>query len=330
MPRLTHVRIDHIRRTPDASVLLFITDRCPVGCAHCSVDSKPDSPKVTNLELFRGIVDELCAAPRLSLVGISGGEPFTERRALPLAVRRLAEAEKSVVIYTSGFWGRASGPPRWIDDVLAQTACVYLSTDAYHEQGTGPQRFADAARAIARHGIPIIVQVIDERGMRERAEELAETAFGPAWPEQVEIVPTFGLPHGRGKDHYAWRHRVPGRDLGTCGAVTSPVIRYDGRVTACCNETVLMGGGPKTLRRDCGDAGEVRRAVSEFRNDPLHRALADAGAGVLTAHHPRYADMADTEFSHLCAACWSIARRPRTAADDHLLVALGTVGRATR
>lgn len=329
MPRLSHAQIDRLRRTPDASALLFITDRCPVGCGHCSVDSRPDSPKVSDLRLLADIVDQLCASARLTTVGISGGEPFVERRALPLATQRLAAASKAVVIYTSGFWAGSADTPRWIDEVLKQTSCIYLSTDAYHEDGTGPGRFVNAARAVARHGIPIVVQVIDENSMLERAESLLEAAFGTSWPDHSEIVPTFGLPHGRGSAHYTWRHHFPGRDLGTCGAVTSPVVRYDGRVVACCNETVLMGGGPAALRRDCASGSEVGQAVAEFRREPLHRAMANVGVGILTTHHPAYADLADKEFTHICAACWQMIRRPRDAEHDRLLTALGTVTAVT-
>ncbi|SEE65661.1 4Fe-4S single cluster domain-containing protein [Streptomyces sp. 2231.1] len=326
MRHLTHAEISKVRRTPKASVLLFITDRCPVGCAHCSVDSRPDSPRVTDFRLLSEIVDQLCADPYLSMVGISGGEPFIERRALSSATHRLSESGKSIVVYTSGIWAGSADPPQWIDDVLAQAAAIYLSTDAFHEEGTGADKFVNAARAVARHGVPIVVQVIDQDGMRERAEDLLTVAFGREWPQHAEIVPTIGLPRGRGSALYTWGNRAPARSMGTCDSVTSPVIRYDGRVTACCNETVVMGGGPTALRRDCSSGADVAQAVAAFRNEPLCRTLASAGVGVLTTHHPAFSDLADREFSNICGACWAITRRARDTAPDPLLTALGLIG----
>src|SRR2546430_12775423 len=108
MRRLSLAQVEEARQTLGQSVLLFLTDRCPVGCAHCSVDSRQDSPTISDFELFEQIVEALCTRPDLRLVGISGGEPFVERRGLMLASRRLIEAEKDVVVYTSGVWATSS------------------------------------------------------------------------------------------------------------------------------------------------------------------------------------------------------------------------------
>ena len=84
MTRLTWQAIDDIRNERGRSTLLFITDRCPVGCAHCSVDSRRDSPTITDFELFGEIVEWLVAQDH-DVIGTSGGEPFVERRGLSLA-----------------------------------------------------------------------------------------------------------------------------------------------------------------------------------------------------------------------------------------------------
>jgi hypothetical protein len=323
---MTHAEVNRIRQTPGATVLLFITDRCPVGCGHCSVDSRPDSPRITDFVLFEQIVERLCADPALTTVGVSGGEPFVERRGLTFAARRFAEAGKDMVVYTSGIWGGAEDPPRWIHEVLDRCRCVYLSTDAYHEAGTGPDRFTRAARAIAGHDLPIVVQVVDQDGSVDRAEALLRGAFGDAWPQYAELVPTQGLPHGRGADHFARTGRVPGRQLGLCELVVSPVVRYDGRVTACCNETVLMGGGPAALRRDCTDGAQVELALADFRAAPLYQALGAVGGGPLT-RHPRFAELADRQFTDICGLCWAMTRLGGPIDDDPLLRVLAFTGR---
>lgn len=316
MRRLTHDQVNEIRQTPGATVLLFITDRCPVGCAHCSVDSRPDSPRITDHALFAQITAELAADPQLTTVGISGGEPFVERRALTLAARSFADAGKDTVVYTSGVWAGTAHAPRWVHEVLDRCACIYLSTDSYHEAGTGPARFVNAARIIAEHQLPIVVQVVDEGGAVERAAGLLAEALGDDWARQAELIPTTGLAHGRGGDLFHHPARTAGRDLGRCDLVVSPVVRYDGRVTACCNETVLMGGGPAALRRDCADGAEVADAVAEFRRAPLFQALGAVGGGPLT-RHPRFADLADRRFTDVCGLCWAMTRRSAPEELDH-------------
>ncbi|MFC8452912.1 radical SAM protein [Kitasatospora sp. NPDC057223] len=327
--RLTHAGINRIRQTRGATALLFITDRCPVGCGHCSVDSRPDSPRITDFALFEQIVDQLCADPARTMIGVSGGEPFVERRGLGLAARRITDAGKDLVVYTSGVWGKAADPPRWIHQVLERCRCVYLSTDAYHEAGAGPEQFTNAARAVAGHGLPVIVQVVDQGDALDRAEELLVRAFGAAWPDFAELVPTQGLPHGRGAAVFERTARVPGRTLGACELVVSPVVRYDGRVTACCNESVLMGGGPAALRRQCGSGAEVGAAVEEFQQNPLYRAMGSVGGGVLT-RHPRFTDLADRHFSDVCGLCWTMTRRVVPEQDDPLLSAIDLLGRGVQ
>src|SRR5690242_9306604 len=103
--------VNDIRYRRGNAVLLFLTDRCPVGCLHCSVDSRRDSPAVRDHALLRDIVGSLAGYERLSMVGISGGEPFVERRALSESVAALSAAGKHVVLYTSGLWAKVDPIP---------------------------------------------------------------------------------------------------------------------------------------------------------------------------------------------------------------------------
>ncbi|WP_329124135.1 radical SAM protein [Streptomyces sp. NBC_01465] len=327
--RLNHRAIVDIRRTRGRSVLLFITDRCPVGCGHCSVDSRPDSPRITDFALLESIVDRLAGIEGLEMAGISGGEPFVERRGLTRTVRQLSEAGKHVVIYTSGFWARSERAPQWIHDVLDRSAVIYLSTDAYHVAGQGPERFGHAARVIAGHEVPIVVQCIDEGDTLQRAEEALTKALGRDWSAYAELIPTHGLPHGRGADHYSFQERTQGSDFGPCDVVDATVVRYDGRVTACCNESVIMGAGPAALRADCTTGEEVEAAVRDFHADPFYRALGSVGPGALTAL-PRYNDLAERHYSSICGLCWAMTRRNSEAGartDAPLLTAIAGIGR---
>jgi organic radical activating enzyme len=307
-PRLDWAALERIRATRGRSTLLFITDRCPVGCAHCSVDSRRDSPTITDFELFGEILDRLCADPGFEVIGISGGEPFVERRGLTLAARRLTDAGKRLVVYTSGVWATRPGPPAWIREVLERTATVFLSTDAYHEEGVSDEVYANAARAAADAGCWIVVQVLDEPPQVRRAEELLHSAFGVGWERHAELRANPPLTHGRGAGLFTRPERHPGHAIGRCTMVASPMVRYDGLVTACCNESTIMGLGPAHLRRRAGSAEEVGAALEGFHADPMLRAIGGAGLGALTAH-PRFADLAERSFSDGCQLCWTMLRR---------------------
>jgi organic radical activating enzyme len=319
--RMTHDEIEAVRHAPGRSLLLFVTDRCPVGCAHCSVDSRADSPTITDFALFEQLVDALCAAPRLELVGISGGEPFAERRGLALASRRLAAAGKRQVVYTSGVWASAARTPTWIREVLGRCSSVYLSTDAFHASRVPDGRYVRAARAIADAGAWIVVQVLDIEATIEAAERLLRDAFGPGYAAHAELRPVPPLTHGRGAGVFTQGGGGPGHAFGRCPFVASPLVRYDGGLAGCCNESVVMGHGPERLRRRAGSGAELTAALDAFANDPLLRAIGGVGLGALTAA-PHFADLAERSCANGCDLCWQLLDRSPPAGEPEPLLEL--------
>ncbi|GAA3070533.1 radical SAM protein [Streptosporangium carneum] len=303
---LRFAELEALRRERGRSALLFVTDRCPVGCAHCSVDSRPDGPRITDYPLFEEMVEGLCSDDALRVVGVSGGEPFVERRGLTYAARRINESGKALVPYTSGHWGAGGRPPEWIREVLRLSACVVLGVDAHH---TSPPRAVVAALcAVAAEGAWIVAQVLDDPAQVEAAEALLEEALGEGWRDLAEVNPVLPLPYGRASGLFPESRRVPGASLGRCAIVNSPTVRYDGRISACCDEKVIMGAGPSDLHRLARDREGAREALADLAADPLLTVLGSHGAQALTAL-PRYRDLADHGFSGICGLCWRMLRR---------------------
>ncbi len=299
--RLDLETIERLRATPGKSVLLFITDRCPVGCAHCSVDSRDTSPMISDFALFNRLVASLCAAPELELVGISGGEPFVERRGLSNAVSSLAGAGKKIVVYTSGVWAEGK-TPAWIAGVLSTVDCVFLSFDSFHLTRLGEQSFIRAAAAVAESGAHLVVQILKEESTLAKARELVRRALGSGLTHEENLIPP--LPYGRGSGVFQIHGRRNVSELGTCNAVASGVVRYDGRVAACCNERVIMGSGPDTLRRDCSAPGsDAISALQEFRDDPFLTVLSRLGADTL-CEDPALSGLRARKFTGICEFCW--------------------------
>ncbi|MFJ1707209.1 hypothetical protein [Kitasatospora sp. NPDC088346] len=322
------MRLDEVlalRRTPGASVLLYLTDRCPVGCAHCSVSARPDSPGPTDLALLGDLLDALADRPGLRAVAVSGGEPFAERRALTLAVDRLHAAGPAVVLFTAGHW---AGPrtPRWITGVLAKADTVFLGVDGYHLARLGQVRLRRAIAAVLGAGAHPVLQVIDQPGRLDAARRLLAEELGPDWPAHAELHPTRPLATGRGAGLFAPPEPRPLDAFGPCLPARAPTVRYDGTVTGCCNETVITGGGPRGLRRRAADAAGVTAALDDYARDPLLRILATTGPAAL-APLPGFAHLSDTGHRTVCEACWAahrtVAAEPRTAALLGLLAPAG-------
>ncbi|MEU9129633.1 hypothetical protein AB0D08_16255 [Kitasatospora sp. NPDC048540] len=313
------MRLDQLlaaRRTPGASVLLYLTDRCPVGCDHCSVSARPDSPGPTDLGLLGRLLDALAARPGLRAVAVSGGEPFAERRALTLTADRLHGTGPALIAYTAGHW---AGPrtPAWITALLGRIATVVLGTDSHHLARLGPQRLRRAVTAVAAAGCHLVLQVIDLPGRLDDARTLLAEELGPDWPARAELYPTRPLATGRGAALFPAPAPRPVAAFGPCLPANAPTVRYDGTVTGCCNEDVITGGGPAALRRTATDAASLTAALDHFGRDPLLRILATTGPAAL-APLPGFTGLTRTAHRTVCDACWSAhhtaAAEPRTAA----------------
>ncbi|KIG18378.1 Radical SAM [Enhygromyxa salina] len=315
--KLTHREVDAIRAERGRSMLLFVTDRCPVGCGHCSVDSRADSPSITDFERFDRIVDWIATNAKLEVIGISGGEPFVERRGLSIATQRFADAGKRQVVFTSGVWATRERVPQWIRAVLNRCDCVYLSTDAFHAKAIDDACLVRAAQTIAAANPWIVLQVLDDELEQERAAKLLEQALGRHWQRHAEINLVTPLTHGRGANVFSRLARVEGRAFGPCSLARSPMVRYDGAVSACCNESVIMAKGPSRLRRAATDHNSLDAATDGFHADSLLRVIGDVGLGVLT-QHPRFADLASQRFSNNCDLCWKLLERMPEGSDPLL------------
>jgi hypothetical protein len=308
MRRVTLAEAAVLRRTPGATAVLFLTDRCPVGCGHCSVGSRVDSPTIADWPRFAEIVAGLGELPSLRAVAITGGEPFAERRGLTHAVDRLRGAGKAVVVFTSGFWAGAS-VASWIGSVLRNVSTVYLSLDSFHAKGLRPAvSTARAVGTITANGCHLVLQVLDEPGAVEAARKLSPEA-------EINVIAP--LPVGRGAGVFPAASMRPASAFGRCALLNSPTIRYDGVVIACCNEEAITGAGPAALRRQVSTRDGVGAALASFGTDPVLRVIGRYGPAALEPISPG-------PFRSICDSCWSA--HDRAAQDPRVRAALALLG----
>ena len=198
--------------------------------------------------------------------------------------------------------------------MLERSTTVCLSTDAYHEPGVSDRVYVNAARAIAAADDWIVVQVVDTEPMVERAQELLHAAFGDEWPDHAELCRNPPLTHGRGAAVFTPHARAsPGHAYPPCTQLGSQTVRYDGLRHGLLQRERDHGLRP---RRACA-AARARRTRSARRSRPstptrVLRAIGGPGPGALTAH-PRFADLAEREFTSICDLCWTMLDR---VADD--------------
>jgi organic radical activating enzyme len=324
---LRAVDISALRTQAGKAAGLFITDRCPVGCAHCSVDSRKTSPTISDFALFEEMVSGLASQQMLEIVALTGGEPLIERRGIETAVRILKHAKKRLVLFTSGIWAKRS-VASWIKGVLDQIDTVFLSTDRYHEDKVNQDIFVTAAASIAESGCWIVVQTLDQERDIQRARHLLTLALGSSYADHSEIVVSKPLPYGRGEELFdQQKGQKIGQQFGACALLGSPLIRYDGRVTACCNEKVIMGHGSARLAKKCATSTDLAEALTLFRTDPFFQVVSSLGFETLLIH-PRFSELSSAHFPDICHICWAAndAMIGSINPEDALLRAMAMLG----
>ena len=148
------------------------------------------------------------------MVGISGGEPFVERRGLTLASRRITDAASALVALHERRLGDAP-EAAGVDPRRGRAReRVCLSTDAFHAGRRGRRVRQRRARDRAA-GRGSSCRCSTPSGWSSGAEELLNAAFGAAWPEHAELCRIPPLTHGRGEDGlHPRRTRAPGTRTG--------------------------------------------------------------------------------------------------------------------
>ncbi|WP_030593357.1 radical SAM protein [Streptomyces anulatus] len=283
------------RPFPAAGLLLGLTRRCPLRCAHCSTGSdlftreEPDSGR---LERFVG---SFTAENRPDVVMLTGGEPLL----LPELAERLStlarRAGSRTALLSGMFFARNRGrrggrrgaviPPA-ILRAIRSVDHFSASLDVHHEREV-PR--ADVFRALHRirdEGVAVSLHLTGTGASDPYLADLTravEQEFGGRVPCLVNEVRPFGRAA-------AWaRPARTGPDpaaAAPCSMAAWPVVAFDGRVLACCNQDTV-DRRPVPAHLDLGhiaddDWGTVRRRALE---SPVLRMLRTVGPTHLAARY---------------------------------------------
>jgi hypothetical protein len=291
------------RGMPGRMMGVILTDRCPVGCNHCSVAALSDDAGPDSNPGFGELVAQLSALHGVEVVFITGGDPFAHLDELELALGEFVAAGKRVVLHSSGYWGADEPLRPRARAILERVETLVVGVDLYHRIGVSDEALVGAMRLAQAAGCWVVTQVIvgprqpDHRGYAVR---MLEAAFGDGWERHAEIAENPPLDAGRAARLKRFGAAV--RPAGRCELVNRPMLRYDGELTACCNEEVLRGAGPPGLRRAIDE--DVQGALASLAADPLVRLVRELP---LDAAYELVASVAGAQaepVSGTCDACW--------------------------
>ncbi|GAA0679160.1 hypothetical protein GCM10010193_35900 [Kitasatospora atroaurantiaca] len=294
-----------LRPVPCAGLLVTLTPRCPLSCAHCSTSSTMRGTDPDGEQLLR-FVGSFTPEDRPELVLLTGGEPLL-RPALAAELATAARASGARTALLSGmFFARQERIPARIRATIRTLDHFSASIDAFHEREIPRAEVFRALRAVLDDGVPVSLHITgtgpEDPYLAELTADVRRT-FGGQVPMLVNELRAVGRAAA-----WAAGANTPGPDGRPlpCAMAAWPVVAQDGAVLACCNQdTVDRRPVPPHLllghvSRD-GWGAIRRRSLAS----PALRMLRAVGPAHLYA---RYGELSDC--SGYCSGCRALAERP--------------------
>ncbi|MGP4110369.1 radical SAM protein [Streptomyces sp. 4N509B] len=322
-----------LRQTVGAGLLVTLTERCPLSCAHCSASATPTGRDLDDEALLRFL---RTFTPRLrpEVLLLTGGEPLTRPRLVVEAARAAREAGTRTAVLSGGFFARGGGgglPPA-VRRVAHAVDHFSLSLDAHHEREVPRRDVLAALAALLRTGVATSLHVLADGPDDPYPDEVAAEVtarFGTRVPMLVGEVRAIGRGASlRPGARPAAPAPPPGSAVAPCAMAAWPVVTADGTVTACCEQTVVdgrvdgagggsVGGGrPAHLRVGAVATDSWPAVLDRTARDPLLRMIRTVGpvhlaarAGADPAATPAAAPVATPEGGY-CASCHRLGALP--------------------
>ena len=317
--------VDHQDAALDADVYLsmfhrslgiHLTMRCPLRCAHCSVDSGPDRHETVDGPLLLRRLEEAGRTGHLKRLSLSGGEPFLMRSLLSGILEIAERYGIATVINTAAHWASTRERARNALKPFPPIAELAVSADEYHLDFVPLENVRHAAEAGLDMGLVTSLVIRAWEGEDDPFVHTLRTAVGEdVWNRaklEIDIIKHVGrgeaLPRRTPPVPVAPEH-IP---EGYCRSADQAVIDHDGTVFACCN-TAGARSAPHLrlghLSTDSlpgitakADRNLLLQAIRVWGPAALGKMIRDAGLGHRLA--PHYSDRS------ICKMCTDICSKP--------------------
>jgi pyruvate-formate lyase-activating enzyme len=220
------------------TALFMMTRECPLRCRHCSIEAGPDHHECMPIDRIDAWVKGVSETGTVDILAVSGGEPFVRLDVLGEIFTCANRHGLKALVVTSGIWAAGIARAKKVLDSLPEFFALEISADEFHEEFIPLERIRDAAAAAVEKGIQVIIGLVQYRdaGFKDRLY----TKLGHDLLKEVEFLENTVKPLGRAQKN---RLVSPGQEeklpTGSCRLLAAPVVRYDGRVMACCNDSLV-------------------------------------------------------------------------------------------
>jgi MoaA/NifB/PqqE/SkfB family radical SAM enzyme len=287
----------------NTQLVLMVTRRCNMTCAHCSVESAPGIPgEPSEAELFSAI--RTARTNSMKSIQFTGGEPMLRMR---LVLRLMREAKRLGMVSamtTNGFWGRTpSGALRLMHAMQkAGLGALTISYDRYHAEFQGHEPALNIARAAEE--LRVLVNINMTRTADDQDLGKLAAPFEGLKCARLRFYDV--QPVGRARDFPASVLR--GSTEGFCSACERPTLTDDGRVTACNGPSYFQKPGSPLIVGSLHETplGELLHRHSD---DPILETIRTHGPSRLREELravPGFENFFRESYSGLCELCLHI------------------------
>ncbi|WNI31819.1 radical SAM protein [Streptomyces sp. ITFR-6] len=299
-----------LRPVPAAGVLITLTRRCPLRCAHCSTGSAPDVREEPGADDLRRFVSSFTPDDRPEVMMLTGGEPLLRPGLVASLARSARESGTRTALLSGMFFARSGTLPPAIRRAVGTLDHFSASLDLPHEREVPRADVFRAVREIRELGVAVSFHLT---GTGPEDDYLADVTadihrtFGGTVPALVNEVRPFGRAA-------AWarpaRTAPDGEGALPCAMAAWPVVAFDGTVLACCNQdTVDRRPAPPHLRLGhVAEDGWAAVRAGTLRS-PLLRLVRTVGPAHLRA---RWSPA--TPAGSYCGDCRGLSDRPEVVA----------------
>lgn len=301
-------------------VYISLTQKCPLRCRHCFVESGPDREEHADIEAYRRWIDGIIAKPDVEILLFSGGEPFNHSHALRYGLERCNAAARYSIVCSSAFWARTADSAARFLDKYPTFSCLWISTDTFHEEFVPLSYVRNAVEVANRRGIFPVIQVVDEGEasnaflVRLRDEVGADLIKD----DQVYLVPLDSV--GRARTELV---ALPNESRSTkptwsnvrsspCPWLGTPWLHEDGVLCACPNLEVYKSAQHPLKLGNLSET-DFSSISSQAEHDDFIQALRVYGPRALVDSMPLQQwgwDPDSLRGEGICDLCHSLAQAP--------------------
>lgn len=214
---------------------LQITERCPLQCSHCCVESGPTLTTSMALDDAVSYLRQAHAMNPKLLLCFTGGEPFLRFDVLRAVAREAHDLGVPHTVITSAIWCTSVEIARKRLAELQQLglARAGVSHDAFHTPWVDAERVENFIAAATDLGLSVEVRGVMTSSSTQLNELIGERVarYAGAWMQDVRVIPV-------GRAAALPAHELPTKDWGEenlgCPMSVDLFIRADGTAYPCC------------------------------------------------------------------------------------------------